>query len=63
MVKDVKDRLCDLVVRVPNYRSRSPGLDSRRYQIFWEVVGLEGVPLSLVSTSEGYLEEKLAAPV
>jgi hypothetical protein len=28
------DRLCGLVVRVPGYRSRGPGSDSRRYQIF-----------------------------
>jgi hypothetical protein len=28
------------------------GFDSRRYQIFWEVVGLERGPLSLVSTTE-----------
>jgi hypothetical protein len=27
------DRLCDLVVRVPGYRSRGPRFDSRRYQI------------------------------
>jgi hypothetical protein len=27
-------RLCDLVVRVSGYRSRGPGYDSRRYQIF-----------------------------
>jgi hypothetical protein len=32
------------------------GLDSRRYQIFWEVVGLERGPLSLVSTTEKLLE-------
>jgi hypothetical protein len=44
------DRLCDLVVRVP-----SPGFDSRRYHIFWEVVGLERGPLSLVSTTEELL--------
>jgi hypothetical protein len=29
-----KDRLCGLVVRVPGYRSRGSGFDSRRYQIF-----------------------------
>jgi hypothetical protein len=29
---------------------------SRRYQIFWEVVGLERGPLSLVSTTEELLE-------
>jgi hypothetical protein len=32
--------------------------DSRRYQIFWEVVGLEWGPLSLVSTIEELLEGK-----
>jgi hypothetical protein len=31
------------------------GFDSRRYQILWEVVGLERGPLSLVSTSEELL--------
>jgi hypothetical protein len=39
------------------------GFDSRRYQIFWEVVGLEQGPLSLVSTTEELLERKVAAPV
>jgi hypothetical protein len=34
------------------------GFDSWRYQIFWEVVGLERGPLSLVSTIEGLLERK-----
>ena len=28
------DRLCGLVVRVPGYRYRGLGFDSRRYQIF-----------------------------
>jgi hypothetical protein len=32
--------------------------DSRRYQIFWEVVGLERDPLSLVSTTEELLGRK-----
>jgi hypothetical protein len=35
-----------------------PGFDSRGYQIFWEVVGLERGPLSLVSTIEEVLEIK-----
>jgi hypothetical protein len=29
----VSQPLCGLVVRVPGYRSRGPGFDSRRYQI------------------------------
>jgi hypothetical protein len=49
------DRLCSLVVRVPGYRSRDPGFDSRRYQIFWEVVVLERGPFSLVSRTEELL--------
>jgi hypothetical protein len=32
------------------------GFDSRRYRIFWQVVGLERSPLSLVSTIEELLE-------
>jgi hypothetical protein len=52
------DRLCALLVRVPGYRSRGPGLDFRSYRIFWEVVGLERGPLSLVSTIEELLERK-----
>jgi hypothetical protein len=46
------------VVRVPGYRSRGRGFDSRFYHIFWEVVGLERGPLSLVSTIEELLERK-----
>jgi hypothetical protein len=49
------DRLCGLAVRVPDYRYRGLGLDSRRYQIFWEVVGMERGSLSLVSTIEELL--------
>jgi hypothetical protein len=37
-----------LIIR---YRSRGPGFDSRRFQIFWEAVGLERGPLSLVRTT------------
>jgi hypothetical protein len=45
--------------RAPGYRSRGPGFDSRRYQIFCEVVvGLERGPLSLVSITEELLEWK-----
>jgi hypothetical protein len=43
------------VAKVPNYRCKRSGFDSRRYQIFWEVVGLERGPLSLVSTTEELL--------
>jgi hypothetical protein len=39
------------------------GFDSQRYQIFWEVVGLERGPLTLVSTTEELLDIKLEAPV
>jgi hypothetical protein len=49
------DRFCGLVVRVPSYRSRGPGFDSRRHQIFYEVVGLERSPHSVVSTIEELL--------
>jgi hypothetical protein len=44
-----------IVIRVPGYRSRGPGFDSRRCQIFREVVGLERGPLSLVGTIEELL--------
>jgi hypothetical protein len=53
-----QDRLCGLVVRVPGYRSRGPGFDFRRCQIFWEVVGLERGPLSLMRKIEKLLEWK-----
>jgi hypothetical protein len=49
---DYMDRFCRLVVRVPSYRSRGPSSILQRYQIFWEVVGLERGLLSLVSTIE-----------
>jgi hypothetical protein len=34
------------------------GFDSRHYHMFWEVVGLERGPLSLVNTTEELLERK-----
>jgi hypothetical protein len=52
------DRLCGLMVTVPDYRTRYHGFDSRRYQMFWEVVGLERGPLSLVSITEELIEWK-----
>jgi hypothetical protein len=45
------------------YWSRGPGFDSRPYQIFWQVAGLERGPLSLVRIIEELLERKIAAPV
>jgi hypothetical protein len=53
-----RDRLCGLVGRVPGYRYRGPGFDSRNYYILWEVVGLERGPLSLVSNIEELLGRK-----
>jgi hypothetical protein len=52
------DGLCGLLVRVPGYRSRGPGSIPRHYQIFWEIVGLERGPLSLMSTIEELLGRK-----
>jgi hypothetical protein len=49
------DRLCGLVIRVSGYRSRGPGLNSRRFQIFWEAAGLERGPLSFVRAIEELL--------
>jgi hypothetical protein len=57
-VLEFRDHLCGLVVRVVGYKSRGPGFDSWRYQIFWEVVGLERGRLSLVSTTKELLEWK-----
>jgi hypothetical protein len=37
--------------------------DSRHYQIFWEVVGLQQDPLSVVSTTEELLGKKVESPV
>jgi hypothetical protein len=51
------DRLCGLVVRVLDYRSRGPGYYKKK------VVGLERGLLSLVSTTEELLDRKVAAPV
>jgi hypothetical protein len=50
------DCICGLVVRVSGYRSRGPGVDSRLYQIFSEIGGLEQGILSLVRTTEELLE-------
>jgi hypothetical protein len=37
--------------------------DSWRYQIFWDIVGLERGPLGLVSTTEELLERKSSGPI
>jgi hypothetical protein len=51
----LQDLLCGLVGRVPGWKS---GFDSRPYQIFWDVVGLERGPLNLVSIIEELLGRK-----
>jgi hypothetical protein len=50
------ERLCGLVVRVPDYGFRGPRFHSRRYQIFGEALGLERGPLSLLRIIEERLE-------
>jgi hypothetical protein len=50
--------LSSVVFRIPGYRSRGPGFDSRRYQIFGEVMRLERGSLSLVGITEELLEWK-----
>jgi hypothetical protein len=53
------DRFCGLLLfRVPGYRSRGLGFDSRHYRIFCKVVGLELGPVSLVSKTEELLGRK-----
>jgi hypothetical protein len=52
------DRLYGLVARVPGCRSRGPGFDFRRYQIFSVAVGLERGPLSIERINEEQLERK-----
>jgi hypothetical protein len=52
------DRLCGLVVRIPSHRPRGHGFDSRRCQVFCDVVGLEEGPLSLVRINEELLERR-----
>jgi hypothetical protein len=42
---------------------QKPEFDYGHYQIFWEVVGLERGPLSLMSTIEELHERKVAATV
>jgi hypothetical protein len=51
------------VVRVPGCRSRGPGFDSRRYQIFFIAVSLERDVINLLRINEELLERKVAAPV
>jgi hypothetical protein len=52
LIYNLSDHLCGLVVKIPGYRSRGPGVDSRRYHIFWEVVGLERGLLSPLRITE-----------
>jgi hypothetical protein len=51
-------RLYGLVVRVPGYRSGGPGSILGGTRFFLEVLGLDRVPLSLVSTTEELLGRK-----
>jgi hypothetical protein len=57
------DRICGLVVRVLGYRSGGQGSIPSTTKKKRKVVGLERGPLSRVSTTEGLLDRKVAAPV
>jgi hypothetical protein len=54
----IPNRFCGVVIRVPGYRSRGPWFDSRCYDVFFEVMGLERGTLSLVRIIEELLEWK-----
>jgi hypothetical protein len=56
---------CGLVIRVPGYRSRDPEILVQFPALpdFLRSSGLERGPLSLVSTIEELVKEKVAAPV
>jgi hypothetical protein len=56
------DRLCGLVFRVLDYRSKVPGSIPGLYKKK-KVVGLERSPPSLVRTTEELLDRKVAASV
>jgi hypothetical protein len=58
MWKKGRDRLCALAARVPGYRLRGPGFYSRRYHIFWLLIGLERGPLGLIKITEELHERK-----
>jgi hypothetical protein len=53
------------MVRVSGYRCRGAGFDSRPYQFFWEVGGLEwnGVHSASWGQLRSYLNKNVAAPV
>jgi hypothetical protein len=52
------DRLCGLVVRVPGFRSRGPGVGFPALPDFLRSSGSGRGPLSLVSTTEELLGRK-----
>jgi hypothetical protein len=60
-----KDRLQCSVVSSQSFwlQIQRSEFESRRYQIFWELVDLERGLLNLVSTTEELLERNVAAPV
>jgi hypothetical protein len=66
LISDIHFMFLGSCVRLPLWSSgqsswiqiQRSGLDSWRYQIFWEVVGLKWGPLSLVSTIEELLGRK-----
>jgi hypothetical protein len=56
--QSIRDKKLTTYIHLTKVDRQRSGLDSLRYQIFWEVVGLERGPFSLMGTIEELLERR-----